>query len=141
MTKKKLLDLLPFAGLCVSLIVALIIMVMSEHVIQWQHYLAALFLTCNGILFYNSHKKGVLFCGLVVVLGIIGVLAFQVGLVGASVYWTPGDLRIPVFAGNPILLIVFIVHLVLSGRFYVGIATKRYWQNLRNENYLDPTAE
>jgi hypothetical protein len=108
----------------------------SEYAIQWQHYLGLIFLGCNALLFRQNHKQGVLFLGLTIVLGIIGFLAFQVGIVGASIYWTPFGFKIPIFAGNPILLAVFILHFIISNRYYDGILAKNDWKHINDSDRL-----
>jgi hypothetical protein len=135
-TKRELLDYVPFVMLCLSLVVSLVSMWISEYAIQWQHYLGLIFLGCNALLFRRNHKQGVLFLGLTIVLGIIGFLAFQVGIVGASIYWTPFGFKIPIFAGNPILLAVFILHFIISNRYYDGILTKNYWKHINDSDWL-----
>ncbi len=131
--KKTMLDFLPFIIICISAIVSLIVMINSNYIIQWQHYLAIVFLVINGVFFYKHHQLGVLFLGLTILLGLTGVLSFNVGIVGTSAYWTPFGLQIPIFKGNPIFLIWLILHIVLSGRYYVGVITKKYWQQLIND--------
>lgn len=108
----------------------------SEYAIQWQPYLGLIFLGCNALLFRQNHKQGVIFLGLTIVLGIIGFLAFQVGIVGASIYWTPFGFKIPTFAGNPILLAVFILHFIISNRYYDGVLTKKYWQHIKKPDWI-----
>ena len=105
-------------------------MISSNYIIQWQHYLALFFLVLNVIIFYKHHQFGVLFLGLTLLLGLIGILSFNVGLIGSTMYWTPFEMKIPLFAGNPIILILLILHFILSGRYYVGIVTKQYWKAL-----------
>jgi hypothetical protein len=135
-TKRKLLDYVPFVMLCLSLVVSLVSMWISEYVVQWQHYLGLIFLACNALLFRKNHKQGVLFLGLTIIFGIIGLLAFQVGIVGASIYWTPFDLKIPIFAGNPILLVVLILHFIISHHYYDGILAKKYWQHVNDPKWI-----
>jgi hypothetical protein len=130
--KRELLEFIPFVIICVYIILSVIIMLTRGIIIQWQHYLAFPFLLINGLIFYRGHKKGVLFLGFILILGVFGILAFQVGLVGASLYWMPFDVRIPLFIGNPMLFGIFVLHLILSGRYYVGILTRRYWLELNN---------
>ena len=105
-------------------------MIGSNNIIKWQHYLAFVFIIVNGILFFKQHQLGVLYLGLTLFLSLFGVLSFNVGLLSSSIYWTPFDLKIPIFIGNPIILIWIVLHFILSGRFYIGILTKKYWDNL-----------
>ncbi len=81
-TKRELLDCIPFFMLCLSLIISLVLLWSNNSVVQWQHYLGFVFLSCNAILFKRNQKKGVIFLGLIIILGIVGWLTFQFGLVG-----------------------------------------------------------
>ena len=103
-----------------------------HQVIQWQHHLGFLFLIANGFLFFYNHQIGVLFLGLTLILGVIGILSYNVGLVSDSLYWTPFDVKIPIFIGNAKVFGLLILHFILSGRYYVGILTKQYWEVLMN---------
>jgi hypothetical protein len=87
-------------------------------------------------LFRQNHKQGVLFLGLTIIFGIVGFLAFQVGIEGAFIFWPPFDLKIPIFAGNPILLVVLILHFIISHRYYDGILAKKYWQLVNDPKWI-----
>lgn len=128
---KKLLDLLLYAGICLWAIASISTMIMSDIVIQWQHYLGLIFLSTNGYIFYRTHQGGILFLGLTLFLAMFGILSFNVGLLVYSSTWTPFGLRIPLFWGNPTLLVLLIIHFIISGRYYVGILSKQYWNTFR----------
>ena len=130
LSKKQVLDLSLYVAICIWAIVSFITMIASNYIIQWQHYLGLFFLLSNGFIFYKNHQLGTLFLGSTLLLGLIGILSFNVGLIGSSVFWTPYDVKIPLFLGNPIILILLILHFILSGRYYVGIVTKNYWKAL-----------
>ena len=130
LSTKIVLDLIPFLIICISAVISFFIMLSSNYVVQWQHYLGFVFLLFNGIIFYRHHQLGLLFLGFTLFFGLIGILSFNVGIVGSSLYWTPFGVKIPLFAGNPILLVWLILHFVLSGRYYVGVITKQYWTSL-----------
>lgn len=129
-SKKQLLDYIPLIILILSAIISWIIMLSSNIIIQWQHYAGPVFLIANILIFIKNHQWGVLFSGLTLILAMIGLLAFNVGIISSYIYIKPFDAEIPLFIGNPINLIWFILHLILSGRYYFGIATKQYWRKL-----------
>jgi hypothetical protein len=135
-TKRELYDYIPYLMICSSLAISLILMLVIGFTVQWQHYLGLLFLGFNGLLFRKNHKQGVLFLGLTLILGIMGWLAFQVGIVGGSMHFNINDFRIPVFARNPILLLVFILHFIPSNRFYDGILAKKYWTHINHPDWI-----
>ena len=130
LSKRIILDFLPLLILGVSAIISLLIMITSNFIIQWQHYLGIFFLILNGITIYKNHQLGILFLGLTIFFGVVGILSFNVGIIGSSFYWNPFGIKIPLFIGNPIMLILLIIYFILSGRYYVGILTKSYWKKL-----------
>lgn len=123
----RLLDFLPFATLCIWGLTSIIRMIIDKNLVQWQHYLGIAFLIATGFAFKRHHQTGVLVLGVTILLGLFCLLSFNVGLVQSSLFWTPGDIRIPLFWGNPIMLVFLIGHLCISRRLYFGIGTKKYW--------------
>jgi hypothetical protein len=102
-------------------------MINSNVNLVWQHYLGIIFIILDIILFYKNHQLGVIFLGTTLLFSLITLLSFNVGLVTNSLHVTSA--RIPVFYGNAISLVWLILHFILSGRYYVGIVTKKYWQD------------
>ncbi len=144
MTKSKLkhlLDILPFVVLCVWAATSITRMIIDHNLIQWQHYLGILFLIATGVLFKKHHQSGVLFLGVTILLALFCILSFNVGLVQSSFFWTPADNRIPLFWGNPIMLLFLLGHVCLSGRWYFGIATKKYWELYRTSRHYGQTKD
>lgn len=131
LSKRQILDISLYAAICIWAIISIITMIVSAYVIQWQHYLGLFFLAINGYVFYRTHQGGTLFTGLTLLLALFGILSFNVGLLGSSVTWTPFDLQIRLFWGNPVILLLLVVHFILSGRHYAGILTKQYWETFR----------
>lgn len=127
---RRLLDLSLYIALIIWGVISFTEMIGSSHVIQWQHYLGLLFLAVNGFVFYKSHQAGVLLLGITLLFGLFGVLSFNVGLANISFLWTPFGIKIPLFWGNPIFLVLLILHFIISGRYYTGILTKEYWETL-----------
>jgi hypothetical protein len=135
-TKKEVLDLAPFLIVVVSAIISISTMIVLDYVIKWQHYLGIVFLILNVAILLKNHQLGVLFLGLTLLLGVVGLISFDVGILGSSLYWTPFDIKIPLFIGNPLLFLWLLLHFFLSGRFYTGIITKAYWKALFSPNVL-----
>ncbi|MEO8769805.1 MAG: hypothetical protein ABI402_06965 [Ferruginibacter sp.] len=95
---------------------------------NWKHYLALGCLLLTGILFYKNHQLGTLSLGLLLIIGYFGFLSFSPTLHTISFGIRPRGFFIPFFNGQPIIIILAFVHFVLSGRYYFGILTKKYWQ-------------
>ena len=134
-SKKRIFDLSLYIALIIWAIVSFSKRIDLNQAIQWQHHLGFLFLAANGFIFYYNHQLGVFFLTLTLILGVIGILSFNVGLVSFSLFWTPLGIKIPIFFGNPILFGLLILHFILSGRYYIGILTRKYWKTLRGEYF------
>lgn len=136
---KTLLDYLPLLILTTSAVVLVAVTLSGDTGLFWKHYIAFAVLSINYALFAWRHKAGVLASGLTLLTGLVGLLSYsQYVFIGqASIGFD--DVYIPVFAGQPIFLLWLIIHFAVSGRHYVGIATKKYWDCLRrNEKYVQP---
>ncbi|MBK7307823.1 MAG: hypothetical protein IPI88_12865 [Chitinophagaceae bacterium] len=128
---KYFLDFVPLVIISTYSLVSVLTMLNSNVNLVWQHYLGIVFIILDIILFYKNHQLGVIFLGITLLLSLITLLSFNVGLVTNSLYITSA--RIPVFYGNAISLVWLILHFILSGRYYVGIVTKKYWQDFAKE--------
>lgn len=118
------------------MIFSVALVLIAGLILKWQHYLGLVFLGYNAFLFYKNHKQGVLFLGFTLILGIIGWLAFQPAILTGSMHLDIGEFRIPIFAGNPLLLLVFILHFIISHQYYDGKLAKEYWQHIRNPDWI-----
>ena len=124
---KHLLDFVPLIIISAYSVVSVLTMINSNINLVWQHYLGILFIILNIILFFKNHQLGVIFLGITLLFSLITLLSFNVGLVTNTLHVTSA--RIPIFYGNAVSLVWLILHFILSGRYYVGIVTKKYWQN------------
>jgi hypothetical protein len=130
---RKILDLVPLIIILVSAFVLFWkAFVSQETSLQWKHYLGFLFLPIIAIMFYKHHQWGVLTLGLTLLLGLAGVLSFSAAISIYTFTWTPFEARIPLFYGQPIFVLWLTIHFILSGRYYLGIGTKEYWEDIRN---------
>lgn len=127
---KKLLDYIPLVILSISLAYLLYFRVTEEILITWRHWVAILLLPVNYYLFRLNHQLGILVLGLILLIGLFGITQYSPGVSISYLYWTPLGAKIPLFYGQPIFLLWIVIHYVISGRYYFGIATKEYWQNL-----------
>ena len=136
---KTLLDYIPLLILTASAVMLVAETLISQTGLFWKHYIAFAVLPINYALFAWRHKAGVIALGLTLLIGLVGLLSYNqyIFIAKASIGFD-GD-YLPVFAGQPIFLLWLIIHFAVSGRHYVGIASKRYWECLRkNEDYVPP---
>ena len=137
MTKDKIkdrLDFVPFIILVISAIVLVSTVISTDIVFMWKHIVGLCFLPIIFFTFRRRHKIGVLVLGLTLLIGLLSLLSFSPAVTTST--WTIGknaDSQIPIFYGQPIFLLWLLIHFIVSGRHYFGIATKKYWQNLLNE--------
>ncbi|RYZ44099.1 MAG: hypothetical protein EOP49_27565 [Sphingobacteriales bacterium] len=136
MTQKtrKLLDFIPLVALFVSAIVLLVARFSGDVLLQNRHIVGLALLPLALTLFFFKHKLGILATGLIVLLGLFGALSFSPAISTMTVGKSLGDgdsLSLLYF--QPIFLLWLTLHLVLSGRYYTGIASKRYWDNINSD--------
>ncbi len=81
--------------------------------------------------FWWRHKVGVLTLGLTLLTGLLNLLSYNHAVTTSK--WTIGkdaDSQIPIFYGQPIFLLWLLVHFIVSGRHYIGIFTKKFWNDM-----------
>lgn len=133
MTKEKVmyyLDFVPIVILTISAINLVWTIFNTDTVFAWKHYLALFILPINYFLFWWKHKLGVVGLGLTIILGLLSFLSFDPAISTYTVSMGKEGVSIPVFYGQPIFLLWFIIYFVLSVRHYVGVLTQKYWQEL-----------
>jgi hypothetical protein len=106
-------------------------MLNNDYALQWQHYLGIAFLIVDLIVLIKHHQLGAVLFGLILLLGLINIVSFDVGLKTTTFHITSA--KIPIFLGNAMCLLWFIIHLTISFRYYVGIVTKKYWTDMLNK--------
>ena len=131
---KKLLDYIPFLILVVSTIILSIRVSNSEILLVWQHYTGIIFLLVNAIVFYIRHLFGVLFLGFTLLIGLIGLLSYSPAITTTSFGFGSGeDGSITLLRFQPIFLLWLTIYFIVSGGYFVGIASSKYWQEVRNK--------
>lgn len=131
---KFLLDFVPLIIITISAILLIRKRVNDEIIFQWKHILGFIFLAINYFMFFWRHKIGVLSLGLTLLLGLLSLLSFSPVITTTTIYMGPEDNEIPIFFGQLIFLLWILIHCIVSGRHYVGIATKKYWIALFNNS-------
>lgn len=127
---RKILDFLPLGVLVILLIDLIHVRISQQILFTWRHWLAIFFFVLNCVAFLKKHQLGVLVLGFTLLFGMMGVTLYSPGVNITTVYWSAFGARIPVFYGMPAFLIWLIIHFIVSGRFYVAILTKGYWEQL-----------
>jgi hypothetical protein len=138
MTKEKikpLLDFIPFVILTISAIVLVWTNIATNSVFMWRHFVGLFFLPIILLAFRYKHKIGVLVLGLTLLLGLLTVLSYSNTVTTSTLtIGKTSDSQITFFYGQPIFLLWLLIHFIVSGRHYVGIVTKKYWQDLFNKS-------
>jgi hypothetical protein len=99
-------------------------------VLQWQTYLGFAILIATVVGFIHKHQYGVLLTGLLLLLGFAGLISLAPSIfTGGKI----GNNSVQIPFGNPIYLLLFIFHFIISARYYTGILTKNYWHQLMNK--------
>jgi hypothetical protein len=124
-----LLDYLPLLILTVYATILIWTIAITNITLSYEHYIGFALLVITIVLFSNKHKLGVIFLGFTLILGLFKVLSYSAIIdyyrIGGSIIGnSSGDITIQ---GNFILWLV--LHFILSGRHYIGIWTKKYWED------------
>jgi hypothetical protein len=127
---RKKLDYLPLFILIVLSIVFIVKTISTNIVFNWKHYCAIGFILLTISAFYKNHKTGVLFLGFTLLLVLLGLLSFAAGVVTSKVSVGSEDTSLKIIFGDPVFLVILVLHFILSGRYYFGIGTKKYWKDL-----------
>jgi hypothetical protein len=126
---KKKLDYLPLAILF-SMAVYLLWSFFFERILPgWQHILGLLMLPIVTIIITKKHKVGVLALGFALFLGLLGLASLSPAI--STAYF--GLKGITLLRFEPFFLLIIVLHFLVSGRYYVGILSKRYWENIRSD--------
>ena len=135
---KNLLDFVPLIILTISAVVLVWTIATTDTVFMWKHIVGLCFLPIIFLAFWWQHKIGVLTLGLTLIIGLLSLLSYSHAVTTST--WTIGkdaDSQIPIFYGQPIFLLWLLVHFIISGRHYVGILTKKYWQDLFDNSRVE----
>ena len=133
MKKDKIKNLLDFTPLIIMTVYAIILVwtvATSDAAFSWKHIVGLIILPLNFLLFKWGHKIGVIGLGLTLFLGLLSLLSFSHTITTETYGFRSGDTKIPLFYGQTIFLLWLLIHFIISARHYIGISTKKYWQEL-----------
>ncbi|MFY7840967.1 MAG: hypothetical protein ACOVP7_11865 [Lacibacter sp.] len=137
MTKDKIKSLLDFVPLIILKVYAIVLIwtVATTNIIfSYEHYIGLTLLVITAGLFIKRHKLGVLSLGLTLLLGLFKVLSYSAAMMFHSFGGSINGRSTPEIKIQAIFLLWLLIHFILSGRHYAGIATKKYWQDLFNKS-------
>jgi len=123
------LDFIPLIILTITAVLLIIARLNGEILLQWKHIFGLMILPLNWITFFRMHKLGVIFLGFTILIGLFGLISFSPAI-SIHEIWYGKDRIFPIFYGQSIFLLWLIIHMILSLRYYVGILTKKYWEEL-----------
>lgn len=136
MTKNKIKNLLDFVPLIILIVYAIVLIwtIMTTNIIfSYEHYIGLTLLGITTGLFLRRHKLGVLLLGLTLLLGLFKIVSYSAVITFHSFGGSINGRSSPEIKIQGIFLLWLLIHFIVSGRHYVGIATKKYWQNLFNK--------
>jgi hypothetical protein len=129
---KKYLDYIPLIILLISAVILIWTVATSDILLVWKHYIGLTFLVITPVLFYLRHLYGVLFLGLTLFVGLLGLLSFSPAITTTSFGLGNSEEGITLLRFQPIFLLWIVIYFVISGRYFVGIASKKYWEEVKN---------
>jgi len=130
-TVKKKMDFIPLIILFVSASYLMWTFLDGQILFIWKHYLGFLMLVIASIGFLFNHKIGVLISGLTIILGLFGLLSFSPTI--TTTIFGIGEQKITLLRFQPIFVLWATIHFILSGRYYVGIVNKKYWEDISSD--------
>ena len=135
-TFRHYLDYVPFLFLCVLEIVAACRYLSADISPVGTYYTEMAALACTAYCFYRKHALGVLATGLTLMAGIWGLVSYSVThtVLSFTFGWkVAGNATIGTPGIHPYFLLYLLVHLFISGKYYVGVLSREYWQKLKSE--------
>jgi len=130
-TVKKKMDFIPLIILFVSASYLMWTFLDGQILFIWKHYLGFLMLVIVSIGFLLNHKIGVLISGITIILGLFGLLSFSPTI--TTTIFGIGEQKITLLRFQPIFVLWATIHFILSGRYYVGIVNKKYWEDISSD--------
>jgi hypothetical protein len=124
----KYFDFIPLFGFFIAQVYLLYVLAGGEVALQWPHFTGFIVTILCCILFIFSHRGGALFTGCICVLGVLGLVSFTPAI---SVFYfdiTIAKHPFRIIRFQPVFVIWFSLHLVISGKHYNGILSRAYWR-------------
>jgi hypothetical protein len=100
----------------------------TDTVMLVQHYLCVLLTVGTLITLFINQNLFNLMLGVTLVTGNFGGLSCFREITTSFVGFHIGALPIPLYYGQPLFSILLLVYIIFNKEFYIGVATKEYWQ-------------
>lgn len=120
---KQFLDYIPFLILLVEAVILIWDVITTEYLISWQHYLGLFLLAIVAGLLFWKHKAGVLALAFILLLGVLGLISFDIAITTITIGISGGFVF---FHVQPIFVLWILIHVIIYRRLYFGIASKKY---------------
>jgi hypothetical protein len=131
---RQLLDFIPLIMLLIAAIDLIWTLATTNLIIVWMNIVGLIILPINILIFLWRHKIGVIAMGVTFLLGFFELLSFFPGTRTFSFGFTANqygnDLAI---RAQPSYLLLLLLQILISHRYFFGIASKKYWDNLIRE--------
>jgi hypothetical protein len=135
--KKYWLDFIPLLILTVYVVILIWTVSTTNIIFSYEHYIGlTLYVIATGLLI-KIHKLGVLVLGVTLLLGVFKVLSYSAVIIYHSYGGSLNGYSSPEIKIQSIFILWLLVHFIISGRHYIGILTKKYWQDLFDRSVIE----
>jgi hypothetical protein len=109
----------------------------GEILLQGRHIAGLIMLIIPLCLLFFRHKLGVIALGILILVGLFGIISYSPAIdtitVGKNL---DSDKSVTFLYFQPIFLVWAVLHFAISGRYYTGILSKRYWTEIKSDEPL-----
>ena len=128
----KWLDIVPLICLLISAINLLNSFIFENIVLQYRHIAGLIILPITTIAFFFVNRKiGVLAIGITIILGLVGLISFSPEIETITFGKTFGESKITLIVFQPIFVLWAVIHFSISRKYYFGVLSKEYWDNIK----------
>ena len=127
--KKYILDYIPLLILAFYATRLIVTLSQTGIRIEWINISGFIFFFLAVMLFTWRHQAGVLALGLMLFLGLFGAVSLNPGISSFGFGFGKSEDSWLRLYGDPMYFVFLILHFILSGRYYVGILTRKYWDD------------
>lgn len=96
--------------------------------LEIRHYISLLFTLGTIVVLFKNINLFTLLLGLMLLIGNFGLLSSIIEIRTCYTTFNIGSLHIPIYYGQPTYSVMLVVYLIFNKGFFIGIATKEYWQ-------------
>jgi len=134
---KRWLDFIPLVILIIYAIKLVWTLSTTDIAFVWMNVVGLIILPVNIGMFFWNHKAGVLCLGATLILGLFEIVSFFPGTNTWSFgFGAPENGNLISLRIQPIYILWLTIHLLISNRYYFGVASKKYWQNFFDKSVM-----